>query len=569
MAITNAMKFWVLSGLMAVAGLVEATEFLPVDEAFQLTVERQGGDLVLHWDIADHYYLYRDQHRIRPQNGAELGPVQLSPGVVEKYDPTFDQQMAVYYDRMNAVYAVLTDQGEIDVVYQGCADAGLCYPPQTRRFDLNGVALSSPEPGFGGFSSVAEPSLIDLSNPPSPDSTLSSVTLAGALLFALLGGMILNLMPCVFPVLSLKALQLAQHPGDSNQHAIAHGWVYTAGVVVSFILVAVALLTLRSFGTWVGWGFQLQSPAFVAALVALFFVLALAMSGIVEIGGRWMGVGQDLTTQPGLSGSFFTGVLATLVATPCTAPFMGAAIGYALSQPASLSVLIFALMGLGMALPILVLTYLPALGRWLPKPGAWMQTFRQLMAFPLFATVLWLLWVLVELTDPSVIMSAGFGLLLLALVLWSGQWVARWQGMARWISRGVRLIVAVWGLVWVFAAPPSDELWQPYDAAQLERYRANGDAVFIDVTAAWCITCKANERVALSGERFEQLVERTGVRLMRADWTRPTPAVDALIEGFGRNGVPLYALYPADSGAPTLLPQILTPSLVAEAFESL
>ncbi|MFG1498279.1 protein-disulfide reductase DsbD [Saccharospirillum sp. HFRX-1] len=560
--------------LMMAASLAQATDFLPVDDAFQLNVERQGDELRLHWQIADDYYLYRDQHRIQPSEGAELGAVQLSPGAVEKYDPTFDQQMVVYYDSMTAVYPVRTDSGEIEVVYQGCADAGLCYPPQKRRFDLNGVALANADSGFGDFSSFDESSLIDLSDNNQPSDKLAAVTLASALLFALIGGLILNLMPCVFPVLSLKALQLAQHraepgPGESEHSAIAHGWVYTAGVVISFILVALLLLVLRSLGAWVGWGFQLQSPGFVAALVVLFFVLALAMSGFIEIAGRWMGAGQNLATRSGWSGSFFTGVLATLVATPCTAPFMGAAIGYALTQPMLIGLTVFAVMGLGLALPILVLTYLPGLGRLLPKPGAWMVTFRQLMAFPLFATVLWLLWILIELTEPVVVMSAGLGLLLLTLVLWAGRWATRLDGAPLWLLRGGQLVVALWALTLVFSVPQADEQWQPYDAATLQRYQSNGEAVFLDVTAAWCITCKANESVALSGDAFDQLVQRTGVQLMRADWTRPSPAVDALIDSFGRNGVPLYVLYPANGGAPQVLPQILTPGAVAAAFESL
>jgi len=564
------MKSLVAVLLMMVAGLAQATDFLPVDDAFQLSVERQGDELRLHWQIADDYYLYRDQHRIQPSEGAELGAVQLAPGAVEKYDPTFDQQMVVYYNSMTAVYPVQTDRGEIEVVYQGCADAGLCYPPQKRSFDLNGVALASADSGFGDFSSYGGSSQIELS----ATSELAAVTLAGALLFALVGGLILNLMPCVFPVLSLKALQLAQHraepsSGESDHSTIAHGWLYTAGVVISFILVALVLLVLRSLGAWVGWGFQLQSPGFVATLVVLFFVLALAMSGFIEIAGRWMGAGQNLATRSGWSGSFFTGVLATLVATPCTAPFMGAAIGYALTQPMLIGLTIFAVMGLGLALPILVLTYVPGLGRLLPKPGAWMVTFRQLMAFPLFATVLWLLWILIELTEPVVVMTAGLGLLLLTLVLWASRWAMRLDGAALWLLRGGQVVVALWALSLVFSVPRLDEQWQPYDAATLQRYQSNGEAVFLDVTAAWCITCKANESVALSGDAFDRLVERTGVQLMRADWTRPSLEVDALIDRFGRNGVPLYVLFPANGDAPQLLPQILTPGTVAAAFESL
>lgn len=560
------MKSLLTALLMMLAGLAQAADFLPVDDAFQLTVERQGDELHLNWQIADNYYLYRNQHRLNPLDGAEVGPAQLSPGSVEKYDVTFDERLAVYYDRMSAVYPVLTDSGRVEVVYQGCADAGLCYPPQKRLFSIEGVALEN-RSGAAAFSSPAGSlSLIDSAPSSAANSSLASVTLAGALLFAMLGGLILNLMPCVFPVLSLKALQLAQSSDSGRERLIAHGWVYTAGVVLSFIGVALLLLVLRALGAWVGWGFQLQSPGFVAALVLLFFVLALAMSGFIEIGGRLMGLGQSWTQRPGWSGSFFTGVLATLVATPCTAPFMGTAIAFALAQPAAVSLTIFAVMGLGMALPILLLTYMPALGRRLPKPGPWMLTFRQLMAFPLFATVLWLLWVLVELTVPLAVFSVGLGLLVLTLVAWSGRWSARLHRRGLWLLGGARLLGLALALLLVFDQPEPDTRWEPYDAASLERYQNNGQAVFLDVTAAWCITCKANERVALSGDDFDALVERSGVRLMRADWTRPSPAVDALIEGFGRDGVPLYVYYPASGAAPRVLPQLLTPSLVRAAL---
>lgn len=553
--------------LFALAGPVPAEEFLPVDQAFQLTVEREGDRLDLHWEIADDYYLYRDRHQLNALDGAGVGEATLSPGAVEKYDVTFDQVMPVYYGEMSASYAVTADDGRIEVVYQGCADDGLCYPPQKRYFDLQGVALERPAAASGGGSGLSLSNETEAATPLAGDSGLASLTLASALVFALLGGLILNLMPCVFPVLSLKALHLAQHGGDGERLAL-HGWAYTAGVVLSFIVVAAVFLGLRQFGTWVGWGFQLQSPAFVAALVVLFFVMTLAMAGYIEVGTRWMGLGQSLTTRAGPTGSFFTGVLATLVATPCTAPFMGAAIGFALLQPAGLGLSIFAVMGLGLALPILVFSYLPALARRLPAPGPWMTRFRQLMAFPLFATVLWLLWVLVELRGPTMVLRVGLGLMLLVVVIWPALAERPQAGaVGRWGRRSLRLLALGLALALVFTPPRQDDLWQPYDAAVLEDHRNRGQAVFLNVTAAWCITCKANERVALSGEAFDSLVERSGVRLMRADWTRPSPVVDALLERFDRDGVPLYVHFPAE-GAPEVLPQILTPGLVRRTLDS-
>ena len=554
---------------MATLGNAIASEFLPVDEAFELTVERNGDQLKLHWDIADEYYLYRDQHRVNTRDGAEVAEGQLSFNVLEKYDDTFKEIMPVYYDTMTADYAVLADQGVIEVVYQGCADAGLCYPPQTRVFDINGTAMATSVSGTAtttASGSALTRSAFDTEGQAGSD--VASLSLALALVFALLGGMVLNLMPCVFPVLSLKAMHLAQW-GQDTHHSRLHGWIYTLGVVLSFMAVAAVLLLLRQFGTWVGWGFQLQSPIFVAGLIMLFYVLALAMAGYVEVGQRLMGAGQTLTQKPGASGTFFTGVLATLVATPCTAPFMGSAIGFALLQPPAVGLLIFATMGFGMALPILAITYLPGLARRLPKPGAWMNVFRQLMAFPLFATVLWLLWVLIEIQGTTVLLSVGIGLILLTMAIWPALAVTSGNGLiARFLKRGLRVAFVAIAFVMVFDQRQQIDIWQPYDAAMLDSYQMLGQPVFLDVTAAWCITCKANERVALSGDRFEALVKQQGVQLMKADWTNPSPEVDALIARFDRQGVPLYAYFPGDGGPVQLLPQVLTPGLIERTFSA-
>ncbi|HET8904831.1 MAG TPA: protein-disulfide reductase DsbD [Saccharospirillum sp.] len=553
---------------LAGTGNAVATEFLPVDEAFELTVERDGDRLSLHWDIADDYYLYRDQHRVNTRDGAEVGEGELSFNVLEKYDDTFKAVMPVYYDTMSAEYPVLADQGLIEVVYQGCADAGLCYPPQTRVFDMNGNAMAVPASTTTAPSAAGSVTGDRFDTTGQAGSDVASLSLAVALVFALLGGLVLNLMPCVFPVLSLKAMHLAQW-GQDTHHSRLHGWIYTLGVVLSFMAVAAVLLLLRQFGTWVGWGFQLQSPIFVAGLIMLFFVLALAMAGYVEVGQRLMGAGQTLTQKPGASGTFFTGVLATLVATPCTAPFMGSAIGFALLQPPAVGLLIFATMGFGMALPILAITYLPGLARRLPKPGAWMNVFRQLMAFPLFATVLWLLWVLIELQGTTVLLSVGVGLILLTMAIWPALSVSSGNGLvARYAKRSIRVALVAVAFFMVFDQRPQTDIWQPYDAAMLDSYQMLGQPVFLNVTAAWCITCKANERVALSGDGFEALVKQQGVQLIKADWTNPSPEVDALISRFDRQGVPLYAYFPGDGGPVQLLPQVLTPGLIERTFSA-
>lgn len=570
------MKIWWVSLLAVLAmSVAQASEFLPVDEAFQLNVEVDEGELSLYWDVADAYYLYRDNHQLRVHDGAAVGDAVLSDNHIIKYDETFDEDMAVHYEFMTAQYPIVAQQGYFEVVYQGCADAGLCYPPQRRYFDaVSGEPMAPPQAGTAsggsasnGAGTVDLDAFLSSGNNSLPSSSdTESLTLILALVFALLGGLVLNLMPCVFPVLSIKALHLAQLGHHANE-ARLHGWLYTSGVVISFMAVAVVMLLLRQFGDWVGWGFQLQSPLFVALLVVLFFVMALWMAGYVEFGQKLMGVGQDLTQKPGHGSSFFTGALATLVATPCTAPFMGAAIGFALLQPAATGLLIFAVMGLGMAAPILLLSHWPGLAQALPKPGPWMTHFRQAMAFLLFATVLWLTWVLVELQGTSALLKIGLALILVAVALWPALTLRAVNGWAMKLTKvAIRAMVLVFAATLLFDQRPAPDLWQEYSADRLSDYRARGEPVFLDVTAAWCITCKANERVALSGNAFEQLVADQGVRLLRADWTNPSPEVDALIEGHRRDGIPLYAYYPPGSTEARLLPQLLTPGLVREVF---
>lgn len=569
------MKKLIIACLLCLSGLAQAAEFLPVDEAFDLSVRREGDRLLLHWDIVDDYYLYRDRHHLNTFDGAGVGDAEVSDNFIVKYDENFDEDMAVYYGEMSASYKVTADGGYIQVLYQGCADAGLCYPPQKRYFGLQGRAMEPPGQSAPSSSlSDTSAGLVDLADYSAPGSTAvaaeaNNLTLVAALVFAAVGGIILNLMPCVFPVLSLKAMHLAQY-GSDQRHARMHGWIYTAGVVLSFMAVAVVLLVIRQLGFWVGWGYQLQSPYFVGFLILLFFFLALAMSGYVEVGQRLMGTGQTLTQKPGPAGTFFTGVLATLVATPCTAPFMGTAIGFALLQPAGTGLLIFATMGFGMALPLLLVTYIPGLARRLPKPGPWMLVFRQAMAFVLFATALWLLWVLVELKGANELLTAGLGLILLSVSLWPALNVQPGNSTFGVVAkRALRIGAMVLAFVLVLDQREQRELWEPYDADLLSSYRSLNEPVFLDVTAAWCITCKVNERVALSGDAFESLVEEKGIRLIKADWTNPSPEVDGLIASFDREGIPLYAYFPPGGGEPELLPQILTPGLIRDTFSAL
>lgn len=546
-------------------------EFLPVDEAYQFSYYLDKSDLVFDWVIAPEYYLYKDRFTVSSTAGS-LGEAIFSDNFKQKYDENFDETMWVYHDYMSVRYPITSDQlFEVKIQYQGCADAGLCYPPQKKTFQveltqgtLELVNLSKPIPGSTVdnevFVTVEEPdSVID-------SESYADLSLISALIFALIGGLILNLMPCVFPILSLKALHLAQASHEHHQ-AELHGWVYTFGVVISFVLVAAVLMLFRTFGEWVGWGFQLQSPYFIAFLIYLFFALALVMAGMINIGNRFMGIGQSLTEQSGLTGTFFTGVLATVVATPCTAPFMGAALGYALVQPVAIGLLVFAFMGLGLALPVLAVSHIPWLGNRMPKPGPWMEAFKQILAFPLMATVVWLLWVLLELKGTDFILYVGVGLVMLAFACWP--MLNRQQNdgtkkrVVKLLSRYSALVIS---LVLVFNLSETEDPWVEYSPSLLNQALDEGRPVFVNVTAAWCITCKVNERVALSGDDFVNLVKDNDILLVSADWTQPSPEVDQLINDYGRNGVPLYLFYQPGGQEVMVLPQLLTEEIIRKTF---
>ncbi len=402
-----------------------------------------------------------------------------------------------------------------------------------------------------------------------PEVVPAPLSLVLVLLSALLGGLILNLMPCVFPVLSIKAISLIEARAKVARRQRGHALAYTLGVLATFGGLAGLLLALRGGGAAVGWGFQLQQPVFVALLAYLFFGMGLSMSGVVQFGTRLMGVGQSLAAEGGYRGSFFTGVLAVAVASPCTAPFMGTALGYALGQPAALAMLVFLALGLGLALPFLLIGFFPALGRLLPRPGAWMETFKQVMAFPLYLSVVWLLWVLGGITDRSGMAVALLGLTLLAFALWLWNRPGRTAGLLKLAALLAALallstpqIRTVSGSKPAAATGTGGEPWSEPRVAEL---RAQGRTVFVDFTADWCITCKVNEHVALDSDSVRKLFADQQVAWLVGDWTRADPAITQLLSRYGHSGVPLYLLY-LKGGEPKVLPQVLTPSVVAGAF---
>ena len=386
-----------------------------------------------------------------------------------------------------------------------------------------------------------------------------SISFAAALLGALLGGLILNLMPCVFPVLAIKVVGFTRHADDRRGHRIG-GLAYTAGVVVSFIALAATMLALRAAGEQLGWGFQLQSPGVVAALAALFTLVGLNLAGVFEFGSVLPNSVATLEARHPVANAFLTGVLAVAIASPCTAPFMGASLGLAVGLPAPQALLIFAVLGLGMALPYLAASWIPAFARWLPRPGAWMDTFRRLMAFPMFATVAWLVWVLGQ---QSGIDGAG-ALLALLVALSMVVWALTLRGRTRVALASVALAglaLVGWSTGGAITRPASQPVadnsrWEPWAPDRVEQLVASGRPVFVDFTAAWCVTCQYNKKTTLADRALLAEFEARQVAMLRADWTRRDPAITAALAKLGRNGVPVYVVY-RPGRAPVVLSEIL------------
>ena len=410
----------------------------------------------------------------------------------------------------------------------------------------------------GGVSPALEAAL--RSNASAPPSA-PSIGFFAALLGALLGGLLLNLMPCVFPVLAIKVVGFTRHADDRRGHRIS-GFAYTAGVVLSFVALGALVLGLRAAGQQLGWGFQLQSPAVVATLAALFTVVGLNLSGLFEFGAFLPSSLATLESRHPVGNSFLSGVLAVAIASPCTAPFMGASVGLAIGLPAMQALMIFAAVGVGMALPYLAASLVPAVARMLPRPGAWMDVFRKLMAFPMFATVAWLVWVLGQ---QSGIDGAGALLALLvalAMVLWAFTLHGRARGIVATISLGFLALLA-------WSAGPSitrtnaempvganAEGWQSWEPGRVDQLLASGRPVFVDFTAAWCVTCQYNKKTTLSNPAVLADLSNKKVALLRADWTRRDPAITAALGQLGRSGVPVYVVY-QQGRAPVVLSEIL------------
>lgn len=522
--------------LVGSAQLINEHEFLPVDEAYPTQAKlNDDGYVVASWVMPEGYYLYKHAFKLIGKDGTQLGELQVPDGL-KKTDEFFGE-VEVYYNYVEISAQVLGQAQEsvvVEVHYQGCADAGLCYPPEAKKFEL----------GIGSLELVASP------NPPAP--LTSEVSLFVALGSALLAGLILNLMPCVFPVLSIKALAVIQN-ADADESHLPQALGYLAGVVATFLALALLLVFLRSLGAAIGWGFQLQSPGFVAAMALLFWILSLNMVGFVEIPG--FGVSM---TQPN---AFLTGVLAVIVATPCTVPFMAAAISVAITQGGMALILIMAAMGVGMAVPYVFVTAVPHIARWLPRPGSWMVTFKRVMAIPLVLTVVWLLWVMSrQLALDAVVLTIG-AMVVLAVAAFVGGRQVRWL-----TSVWAVMLLVVAGAVYAVNGPLNSKSASQEAPFVFDKFLATLSTerpLFLNVTADWCLTCLTNERTTLSRASVQEAFSSHGVAYVKVDWTNRDAEVSKLLENYGRYGVPMYVYYPVDE-PPIVLPQVLTPGMVLD-----
>ncbi len=534
---------------------------LPEEQAFVLeAIPASATTLLLRFTPAPGYYLYRDRSSFEliDADGVKLLAPQWPPAQSHRDEHFGD--VAVYFEqvevplplvRSNAAAQTLT----LSATFQGCQTDGICYPPMTRQ-----VAIELPAGATN-----------DATTEPANDAATAigfGVVLL-TLLSAVLGGAILNLMPCVLPVLSLKAVSLAESGRDGARRSAL--W-FSAGVMLSFAAVGALALALRSAGLALGWGFQLQQPLAIGFLAYLMFAVGLSLSGVFQIGAGLAGAGQSLTERKGPAGDFFTGVLAVVVASPCTAPFMGPALAYAFTAPPWLAIGVFLALGFGLALPFLLIGFVPALARRLPRSGAWMNTFKQLMAFPMYLTAAWLVSILAAQRGADGVLYLLAGAVLLALALW-------WRERLRFDDRRwpkllamALLLASLWPLCMIHRLPPATAAVaieageEAYSAQRLAELRSEGRVVFVNMTADWCVSCKVNEKVVLSQDAFKDAMRAANAVYMKGDWTNVDPAITAFLESHGAVGVPLYVVYPADGSKETVLPTILTAGIVEDAL---
>ena len=563
---------------------LDDSEALPPEQAFVFEAIAVGpGEILARWSMPQGYYLYRDRSKVdvADERGVAIGKLAWPVGV-DHVDEHFGT-VVVYFGQVELPLNLARENGAAQTIllraeFQGCKENGICYPVMERYLEVDLPAATAQELASAAAAFVpADPPIRGdasadnalRSTPPTP----TAIGILTALLFALLGGVVLNLMPCVLPVLSLKVIGLAQS-GESLAKARTHALWYTLGVLVSFAAVGLVVIALRTAGLALGWGFQLQQPGFVAVLIYVLLAVGLSLSGVFTIGAGLAGVGQNLAGRSGPAGDFFTGVLAVVVASPCTAPFMGPALAFAFASSPVVALAIFLALGLGLALPFLLVGFVPALATRLPRPGAWMETFKQLIAFPMYATAVWLVWVLGKQRGVDAIGLVLAGAVVLALALW---WLerSRWNRSTSGRVFAIVLLVAALVPIWAIArlqtpvadgAAVSSDGSIAYSPENLAELRRAGRAVFVNMTADWCVTCKANERNVLSSEGFGELLIQNDAVYMKGDWTNVDPQITAFLQEHGAVGVPLYVVFRGNGDPGQVLPTLLTLGIVEAAL---
>ena len=553
-----------LSQLGSNTGATTVGAPLPAEQAFRFEALAQGPrQLLLRWTMPKGYYLYRDQTTLKLADAAGLTLKPAWPAGTAHRDEHYGE-VTVYFDQVELPVTLEGDLAgrqrlTLQASFQGCQDGGLCYPLMTRAVDID---LGSDAVASGAVAPELPPA--DLAGGP------LQISLVAALLLALGGGLVLNLMPCVLPVLSIKAVSVLES-GESRATARRHALFYTAGVLCSFTALGLGILSLRAAGHALGWGSQLQQPLLVGALACVMLAVGLSMSGVVQFGASLGNTGAGLAARSGPAGDFFTGVLAVVVASPCTAPFMGSALAYAFAAPMLSALLVFLALGAGLALPFLLIGFVPALARLLPKPGRWMETLKQVLAFPMYLTAAWLVWVLANQRGADAVGLVLVAMVLLAMTLW---WFerSRTRGAASKVAVAILALATLAPMYLLAHVPPpaaaatAEEGVVAYSPQKLAELRAAGTPVFVDMTADWCVTCKANEHAVLDTPAFRDLLQRTGAVYMKGDWTDVNPAISAFLQEYHSPGVPLYVVFPKNGGPGRQLSTVLTSSLVEQAL---
>ncbi len=531
-----------------------ADEFLAVEQAYKASITTQDNHTIITWQIAPKYYLYKHAFTIEAQGEAVKG-IDYSDKGIDRHDEYFGDVTAFY----NELSMTIPKAKHISLSSQGCADAGLCYPPRTQYFyqvEETGKWIETDTPLYSSPPPFATQKPTDQKL--ATDSSPKHYNYIHLIILAFVGGLILNLMPCVLPVLTLKVLSFAKQ--NNSRQRIIEGWAYTAGVISSFIAVAAVILLLKASGQAIGWGFQLQSPIIVTGLVYLFVIMGLSLLGALQLQGPV--ISGNANSSSATLNAFFTGVLACIVASPCTAPFMGTAIGASLNLPLAQNISLFASLGLGMASPFLLLSYAPQLAKWLPKPGNWMNTLKEVLAFPLFATAVWLSHIAIQQLGSNNLSILLGGCIFISFIVW-------WRKSLTLSLVAALLVITTAGSAWLYSKPSDSNPKTAFDLTQLDKLIKSKDAVFVNVTASWCITCKANEKVALKRQSVIDAFTETETVYVEADWTSYNADIAKLLERHNRNGIPLYLYYSQGNIAePYILPQILSEKIIIKTLKN-